>query len=215
VDLDPQGSTTRWLGDGALDDRLLEVFEDETRMGEMVEESSHPGVWLVPASPNLVDVRIAQTVATHQAIGRALEGLDGFDEVVLDCPPALGHVVVAALAAADTALIPVAAHAMELDGLAAVYRTVDAVTRRVNPALRRRVLACRVDRRTRLALEVVSVMRRRLNGEVLQAVVRENVRLAEAPSHGQAITVYAPDSTGAVDYRAVAQELATVEQTHG
>jgi chromosome partitioning protein len=158
-----------------------------------------------------MDTRIVQAVAPHQAIARALEDLDGFDEVVLDCPPALGHVVVAALSAADVALIPVAAHAMELDGLAAVHRTVDAVTRRVNPSLRRRVLACRVDRRTRLAHEIVSVLRERLGGEVLEAVVRENVRLAEAPSHGQAITVYAPTSSGAEDYRAVATELLGVE----
>lgn len=207
VDLDPQASASRWLGDGELDDRLLAVFEEGACLAGLAEPSGHPGVGLVPASPNLVGTRIAETIAPHHAISAALEGLEGCDDVVLDCPPALGHVVVSALAAADTALIPVAAHAMELDGLAAVYGTVDAVRRRVNPRLRRSVLACRVDRRTRLAHEVVSTLRAALADEVLDAVVRENVRLAEAPSHGQAITSYAPSSTGADDYRAVAAEL--------
>jgi chromosome partitioning protein len=68
-----------------------------------------------------------------------------------------------------------------------------------------------VDRRTRLAHEIVSVLRERLGGEVLEVVVRENVRLAEAPSHGKAITAYAPSSSGAEDYRAVAAELLSLE----
>ncbi len=103
---------------------------------------------------------------------------------------------------------------MELDGLAAVYRTIQIVTRRINPELKPVVLACRLDGRTRLAREVVATLRARLPDDVLENVVRENVRLAEAPSHRQPITVYAPASTGAQDYRAVAATLTAREMAH-
>jgi chromosome partitioning protein len=92
--------------------------------------------------------------------------------------------------------------------------TAYAVTQRINPQLERAVLACRVDGRTRLAREVVAALRARLPEDVLQEVVRENVRLAEAPSHGQPITVYAPTSAGAQDYRVVAAALAAKEAAH-
>ena len=105
---------------------------------------------------------------------------EDFDVVGLDCPPTLGHVVIAALAAADEALVPVAAHAMELDGLAAVHRSITTVQRRINPNLRLRVLACRVDHRAR-ATEVVDALPARPGEAVLSTVVRENVRVAEAP----------------------------------
>ncbi len=214
VDLDPQASASRWLGADELDDRMLEVFEQDASLTELAASTSLDRVDLIPASPNLIDTRVAHTVDSHHALRRALKGLHEYHEVLLDCPPALGHIVISALAAADRALIPVAAHAMELDGLAAIYRTIHAVTRRINPQLERVVLACRVDGRTRLAREVVATLRARLPDDVLREVVRENVRLAEAPSHRQPITVYAPTSAGAEDYRAVAVALAATEAAH-
>lgn len=99
---------------------------------------------------------------------------------------------------------------MDLDGLAAVHRRITTVHRRINPNLRLRVLACRVDHRTRLATEVVDTLRARLGEAVLSTVVRENVRVAEAPSHELPVLGYAPTSAGGQDYRAVAVELTGV-----
>lgn len=210
VDLDAQASASTWLGVPQLDDRLLEVFLDDASLDAVAVPTGVAAVSLVPASPNLRDLAIAHTVDVHHSLRRALPAGDAYDWVLFDCPPALGHVVIAALAAADEVLVPVAAHAMELDGLAAVHRTITTVRQRINPDLTMRVLACRVDGRTRLAREVVEALRARLGTDVMRAVVRENVRVAEAPSHEQPVVAYAPASTGAADYRAVAAELTGV-----
>lgn len=208
VDLDPQASASRWLGVDALHEGLLDVFLADVRLETLAAETTVANLRLVAASPNLGDTGIANAIDPHHALRRALYPREAFDVVVFDCPPALGHVVVAALIAADEALVPVAAHAMELDGLAAMHRTVTVVQDRINPGLRFRVLACRVDARTRLAGEVVDTLRSKLDGAVLSTVVRENVRVAEAPSHQRPVLGYAPTSAAAQDYRAVAAELA-------
>jgi chromosome partitioning protein len=207
VDLDAQGSASAWLGTCRLDDRLLDVFIADAMLTDLARDTAWPRLSLVAASANLRDVAVAHAVDVHHALRRALPPPGRFDRVVLDCPPALGHVVIAALAAADMALVPVAAHAMELDGLAAAHRTITTVRQRINPDLALRVLACRVDHRTRLAGEVVATLRERLGAAVLTEVIRENVRVAEAPSHGLPVLGYAPRSAGAQDYRAAAAEL--------
>jgi chromosome partitioning protein len=97
---------------------------------------------------------------------------------------------------------------MPLAGLAGLVQTVQRVQDRLNPRVNiTAILACRVDSRTRLSREVIGSLRERFGNLVLKAVVRENVRLAEAPSFARPITLYAPDSPGAQDYRAVASEL--------
>ena len=202
VDADPQGSASAWLGVRHLDDRLLEVFCHDTGLAGLAHATGVSGVRLVPASPNLRDTTVAEVVGVHQALRRALPPPGTYDVVLIDTPPALGHVVIASLAAADVVVVPVAAHALELDGLAAVHRTTATVQRRINPELRLRVLACRVDARTRLAREVLDTLRDRLGDAVLATVIRENVRVAEAYSHEQPVLAYAPASAAAQDYRA-------------
>jgi chromosome partitioning protein len=98
---------------------------------------------------------------------------------------------------------------MELAGLAALMETLDTVRERLNSNLEvAGILACRVDQRTNLAREVVDSLRERFGDLVLKTVIHENVRLAEAPSFCQPITEYAPDSSGARDYRRASEELA-------
>jgi chromosome partitioning protein len=127
----------------------------------------------------------------------------------VDCPPSLGLLVVSALAGCSEVLVPVETRVMALAGLAALVQTLDRVRERLNPELRLTgLLACRVDARTRLSQDVVSTMRERFAGDVFRTVIRENVRLAEAPSFGKPITLYDARSAGAEDYRAAAAELA-------
>lgn len=210
VDLDAQGSASAWLGASELDDRLLDVFLADAAIHAIAQPTACSGLALVRASASLRDLALVHAVDVHNALRRALPTSATSDTVILDCPPALGHVVIAALAAADVVLVPVAAHAMELDGLAAIHRAIDTVQRRINPSLTLRVLACRVDHRTRLAGEVVAALRERLGARVLDTVIRENVRVAEAPSHAQPVLTYAPASAAAQDYRAAAAELIEV-----
>lgn len=150
---------------------------------------------MVPASAHLMaaDRVLGGEVGIELVLRRALEGLIGYDYVLVACPPSLGLLVIAALAGCREVLVPVAAHVMELAGLAALLQTVDTVRDRLNPDLRiTGIVACRVDTRTTLAREVVGTLRERFGTLVLAPVIRESVRVAEAPSHGEPITLYAP-----------------------
>ena len=97
---------------------------------------------------------------------------------------------------------------MALQGIANLLQTIEKVRERLNPDLQLAgVLACRVDARTNLSTEVVASLRKRFGADVFKTVIRDNVRLGEAPSYQEPITTYAPTSAGAEDYRAVAAEL--------
>jgi chromosome partitioning protein len=169
------------------------------------------GVDVVPSSTWLasVDKALAGEVGAELLFQKALRRLpDRWDFVLVDCQPALGLLTVAALAACREALIPVEAHVMALAGLASLMQTVEVVRDRLNPSLEvSAIVACRADTRTRLAQDVEAHLRERFGPLVLKTVVRESVRLAEAPSFAQPITVYDPHGHGAEDYRAVAKEL--------
>jgi chromosome partitioning protein len=131
-----------------------------------------------------------------------------YDISLIDTPPTLGVLTVGALAAADEVLIPVEAHVLALNGLAQLMDTIAAVRERLNDRLQvLGILACRVDGRTRHGPEVVEELRKRFPKETLATTIRENVRLAEAPSFAQPITVYDPKSAGAEDHRALAAEI--------
>ena len=110
-------------------------------------------------------------------------------------------------------LIPVEAHVMALAGVAQIIKTAEVVKERLNPELELTgIVACRVDGRTRHSLEVVEQLRQRFGKLVFKTVIRENVRLAEAPSYAQPITIYDSKSYGAEDYRDLAAEVIRQER---
>lgn len=130
------------------------------------------------------------------------------DFVLLDCPPAMGALQVNALAAADSVIVPVEAHFMALVGLSQVLETVQRVKERLNPDLRvEGILVCRADARTRHSREVIEGLRQQFGDLLFRTAIRENVRLAESPGHHRPVTLYDPRSTGAADYRSLAEEL--------
>jgi chromosome partitioning protein len=212
IDLDPQASASTWLGvkDGGRG--LLDVFTEGRALASLVQPTEAPGVDVIPSSAWLVgvDKALAGEVGAETILRRALDGLpQRWDAVVVDCPPSLGLLAVSALAGCPEVLVPVETRVMALAGLAALVQTVERVRDRLNPGLRLAgLLACRFDTRTRLSQDIVSTLRERFAGDVFQTVIRENVRLAEAPSFGKPITLYDPRSAGAEDYRSAAVELA-------
>lgn len=212
IDLDPQASASAWLGVTDEGRGLLDVFTNNGNVADLVRQSpTAAGVDVVPASSWLATAEraLAGEVGAELVFQKALRRLpERWDFVFVDCAPALGLLTVSALAAVREVLVPVEAHVLALAGVAALVRTVDVVRERLNPALMlSAILACRVNTRTRLAEEVLEALRAQFGKVVLRAVVRENVRLAEAPSHAKPVTVYDPRGHGAEDYRAVAREL--------
>lgn len=220
VDLDPQHSATDWLlGSGAdVGKGIFAVLGENVPVYDVVYETPVEGVDIVPSSSWLVGAEraLAGEVGAETILRRKLSKLAGYDYVLMDCPPQLGILTVNALVAADEVLVPVEAHVMALAGLAQLVETVELVQDRLNPDLEiTGIVPCRVDSRTRHAGEVVGQLRKRFGDLVFRTVVRENVRLAEAPSFREPITTYDPRSAGAEDHRALAQEVVAQENGRG
>lgn len=219
VDLDPQGSASSWLGvPPAAGWGLLDALEGHNvHVEDLAHDTAVADLSVLPASPWLATAEktIAGEVGAETLLRAALARSPRarWDVLILDCPPSLGFLTVSALVACRELLIPVEAHVMALAGLASLLQTVERIRERLNPALDvSAILACRVDTRTNLARDVVARLREKFGPLVMHTVIRESVRLAEAPSFGQPITVYAPTSTGAEDYRAAAGELVKREK---
>lgn len=216
LDLDPQHSATDWLGAHDGYKGVFSVFAENGNLLDVVSNSKVPEVDVVPSSSWLVGAEkiLAGEVGAETILRRNLESIaeERWDYALVDCPPTLGVLTVNALVAAKEVLVPVEAHVMALSGLAQLIETVDLVQERLNPELRiTGILACRVDVRTRHAQEVVEQLRERFGELVYRAVIRENVRVAEAPSFSTPITLYDARSYGAADYRALAEEVLTQE----
>lgn len=211
VDLDPQASASSWLGvrDGGRG--LLEVFTEGGKLAPLVQESTAPGVDVVPASTWLVGVEALEAgqAQAGPTFRRALAALpDRWDFVLVDCPPSLGSLSLAALTACREVLVTVEATSLALAGLAALLQTVERVRDHLNPELAvSAILVCRYSTRRNLSRDVVDRLRESFGPLVLESVVRDSARLAEAWSFSKPVTLYAPTSPGAEDYRAAAAEM--------
>jgi chromosome partitioning protein len=155
--------------------------------------------------------------------GRAAEGvsspLSPFDFILMDCGPSLGVLTLNALAAADEVFIPLQPHFLALHGLSKLLETTALVARRINPkVVVSGVVVCLYDAATKLAQEVVADLSAFLaksrganvpwaNAKVFATKIRRNIKLAECPSFGKSVFAYAPKSSGAADYAALANEV--------
>lgn len=211
VDIDPQANATSWFGVTDVGKGIFTCLCENGSIEGVLRNTETLGVDLAPSSTWLVGAEktLAHEIGAETLLRRRLRSLkERWDMVLIDTPPTLGVLTVNALVAADAVLIPVEAHVLALNGLAYLLRTVEAVRERLNEGLGLAgLVACRVDARTRHALEIVEELRKRFPKETFRTVIRENIRLAEAPSFGQPITLYDPKSSGAEDYRALADEL--------
>jgi chromosome partitioning protein len=215
IDMDPQGSASAWLGVPDPEVSVMDAIRGRDPLAHLIYETTAPGVHLVAASPDLV--AMDRRSETDIALGfmRALERLPArWDIVLVDCPPSLGYLAIAPLTVCQEALVPVEAHYMALAGVTSLVETMDQIRVRLNPGLKLGgVLACRVNR-TMHAHAVVARLRQRYPEAILRTQIRESIRLAEAPSFRLPITSYAPESAGAEDYRALAEEMFEPAKAH-
>jgi chromosome partitioning protein len=229
LDADPQGNASSGLG---VDRRTLSVCLYDALVGavalsDVLLATRVPGLTLAPATINLagLEVELAGRVNGSAAasgsagggggdwrehrLSEALAPLRGsYDTVLIDCPPSLGLLTINALVAADGLLIPVQAEYFALEGLTQLLSTVGFVQRRLNPRLDLDgVLVTMYDPRTNLARQVAGEVRRFFGARALEAVIPRNIRLGEAPSFGEPVHLFAPDSAGARAYGLLAEEL--------
>ena len=213
VDMDPQGNATSGFGvspdsGGCMYDVLLEGLP----LQDVALETGIPGLHVAPATINLVgaEVELVSSLAREFKLKRALQKLpeDAYDRVLLDCPPSLDLLTLNALTAADEVLIPMQCEYYALEGVTQLMQSIRMVREELNPALRvGGVLLTMYDPRTNLSRQVAEEVRSFFGERVFHTIVPRNVRLSEAPSYGLPIARYAPKSTGAEAYEAVAEEV--------
>jgi chromosome partitioning protein len=223
IDLDPQAHATLHFGIEPKPDEpsIYHVLTGKTRLGEVLRPVAE-NLWVMVSSLDLA----AAELELVNVIGREVILRDKLrddpppvDYLLIDCPPSLGILTLNALAAVDEVFIPLQPHFFALHGLSRLLETIDLAASRINDKLRLGgVMLCMYDAGTRLAAEVgqdVDAFFQNARGQatpwadaqVFQTRIRRNVRLAEAPSFGQSIFQYAPDSHGAEDYQRLAAEV--------
>lgn len=213
-DLDPQCNLTVHLDldPAAVQPSLYELFKGQAALGDVVRETAQPGLWVAPASVDLagVELELVNEVGREVLLADALEapGLPAWEYVLIDCPPSLGLLSLNALVAARELFVPIQAEFFALQGLGRLMDIVGLVQRRLNPALAiTAMVSCRHDPSTKLGKAVLQDIKDHFGDVLLDTVIRRNVKLAEAPSHGKTIFAYDPESRGAADYMALAREL--------
>ncbi len=217
IDLDPQGNASTALGveHGPGSPGTYDVIIGGDPIEEHLQDSPEaPTLKVLPASIDLAgaEIELVSVVARENRLLRALKAyLKGnpVDYVFLDCPPSLGLLTVNALVAANEILIPIQCEYYALEGVSQLLRTIEVVKRELNDDLEvTTVLLTMFDARTRLAAQVADEVRTHFSEETLPAVIPRSVRISEAPSYGQTVLTYHPDSAGAVSYLEAATEIA-------
>ena len=211
VDLDPQGNSTSGLGMEAGDRSIYEVLLGRIPVTDCVEETPWKGLSIAASDIRLAgsELELVDVERREYRLKTALAPLrDGFDFILIDCPPSLGLLTVNALAAADSVLIPIQCEYYALEGVTSLMNTVSRVKRGINPRLEiEGVLLTMLDGRTNLGLQVVDEVKKHFRQQVFAVTIPRSVRLGEAPSHGEPIHIYDGKSAGALAYRQLALEV--------
>lgn len=217
VDCDPQGNTTTGFGfdKNQLENCIYNVLIEGVVLESIIKEANR--VFVAPATINLAgaEIELVSMIAREYRLKKALEPLVvNYDFILIDCPPSLGLLTINALTAANGVLIPIQCEYYALEGLSQLVTTIQLVKNNLNPQLNiEGVLLTMHDPRTNLSNQVVDEVKKYFPGQIFDSMIPRNVRISEAPSFGLSVLQYAPDSKGAIAYRALAQEVLQNEQT--
>ncbi len=213
VDMDPQGNATSGLGIDreSIEQSVYDVLLAGADISATVRETRVENLSVLPSDRSLAgaEVELVPSSARERRLKQVLEpAREGYDFILLDCPPSLGLLTVNSLTAADSVLIPLQCEYYALEGLGQLMATVELIREHLNPPLQLKgVILTMHDGRTSLSADVTTEVRRHLGSQVFEAVIPRSVRLAEAPSYGQSIASYSPSSRGALAYQALTAEL--------
>ena len=228
MDLDPQGHASLHLGVEAAPETpsVYDIFTQQKSLDDTRQLISD-NLSLVPANIDLAatELELSGVQGREFLLRRAMQSWreqQRFDYCIMDCPPSLGVLTINALTAASEVFIPLQPHFFALQGLSKLFETTALVNRRLNRELRATgIMLCLNESGTRLAADVVDDLKHFLhasdrdtpwaNARIFNSRIRRNIKLAEAPGFGQSVLDYAPDSHGAIDYQAMANEVLDME----
>jgi len=213
VDLDPQGNSTSGFGfdktkikQSVYDSLVNDVPADSIILKTQIEK-----LMILPATIQLAgaEIELVSIMSRETKLKRVLDKIKyNYEYVIIDCPPSLGLLTINALTAANSVIVPIQCEFYALEGLSQLMNTVTLVQKNLNPALSLEgVVLTMFDARTNLSIQVVDEVKNHFRHKVYQTIIPRNVRLSEAPSHGQPVTRYDPKSKGSQVYFDLAREV--------
>lgn len=213
IDIDPQGNTSSGLGveKDKIENTVYELLLGESQMETCIQKEVFKNLDMISSNINLAAAEIELTGFQEKEyiLKKAVDKIrEGYDFIIIDCPPSLNTLTVNAMCAADTVLVPIQCEYYALEGLSQLMKTVELIRGRLNEKLEiEGVVFTMYDARTNLSLQVVENVKSNLDQKIYKTIIPRNVRLAEAPSYGMPITEYDSKSTGAESYRLLAEEV--------
>ncbi len=213
VDIDPQGNATSGAGidKGEVQQCIYDVLVDDVDIKDVIKPTEVERLYSVPATIQLAgaEIELVPTISREVRLKRALETIkEEYDFIIIDCPPSLGLLTINALTASDAVLIPVQCEYYALEGLSQLLSTVRLVQKHLNHDLMiDGVLLTMLDARTNLGIQVIDEVKKYFQDKVYRTIIPRNVRLSEAPSHGEPIIIYDSKSRGAEVYLDLAKEV--------
>jgi chromosome partitioning protein len=212
ADLDPQGNTTSGLG-RTVNERssIYDALMGRAVLKNCIQQTDIKKLHLIGADIRLAGAEVELvSVKDREFFLKKLLGAirDDYDFIFVDCPPSLSLLTLNALAAADSVLVPIQCEYYALEGVTALMNTINRVKHTFNPQLEiEGILLTMLDGRTNLGIQVVDQVKKHFKKAVFATMIPRNVRLGEAPSHGEPICLYDPKSSGAMAYEALAKEV--------
>lgn len=213
IDIDPQGNSTSGLGfnKGTIKRCVYDALINDVPVESIAVQTEIDNLKLLPATIQLAgaEIELVSMMSREGKLKRALDKAKfAFDYVLIDCPPSLGLLTINSLTAANSVLVPIQCEFYALEGLTQLMNTVSLVQKNLNPVLTLEgVVLTMFDARTNLSIQVVDEVKNHFRHKVYQTIVPRNVRLSEAPSHGQPVIKYDPKSKGTEVYFDLAREV--------
>jgi chromosome partitioning protein len=217
VDIDPQGNTTSGIGINKADVHydIYDVLINDVHPQDAILDTKLPNLKIIPATIQLAgaEIELVPAISREHKLKQSLQHVKNqFDYIIIDCPPSLGILTLNSLTASDSVLIPIQCEYYALEGLTQLLNTIRLVQKHLNSMLKiEGVLLTMFDARTNLGVQVIEEVKKYFQSKVYNSIIPRNVRLSEAPSHGQSIITYDPKSRGAEVYLELAKEVAMHE----
>ena len=219
IDVDPQGNATSGLGAGKekmSGKSIYHALIDQVNLKDLVQDTELNFLKIVPSDLDLIgaEIELVPFPDRELRLKRAIQEVrDGFDYLIIDCPPSLGLITVNSLTASDSVLIPLQCEYYPMEGLSQLLKTIRLIKDNLNPRLKiEGILLTMVDKRNNLSHQVTEEVRKHFSTLVFNTVIPRNVRLSECPSFGKPIILYDAGSRGAESYLELAREIIAHKQ---
>lgn len=213
VDVDPQGNATSGLGleKSDLEYSIYDALINETPLKQIIKPTGHDNFYILPANIDLAgaEIELVSLMSRESRLKKKIEESEvDFEYIFFDCPPSLGLLTLNALTASDYLIVPIQCEYYALEGLGQLMQTIEIVQGNLNKDLNLLgVVLTMNDVRTNLSSQVIQEVKNYFGRDVFNTIIPRNVRLSEAPSFGEPIITYAPNSSGAKAYKELAKEV--------